>query len=118
MYYPAIFQFQLQYVATCIDYVFTVLSQLQCVATCTDYVFNVLFQLQCGAPCIEYMCLLSCFSYNVELFVQSALGGQWRFPLQFIATEAAPDDTIVVETAGLNKESSVGFRLFSQTRYI
>ncbi|KAI0223616.1 Cilia- and flagella-associated protein 47 [Lamellibrachia satsuma] len=56
-------------------------------------------------------------NYNVELFVQSALGGQWRFPLQFIATEAAADDTIVVETAGLNKESSVGFRLFSQTSH-
>jgi len=61
-----------------------------------------------------YVCYCS---HHVELLVQSALGGQWRFPLQFVATEAVPDDTIIIEAAGLNKESSVGFRLNSQTRY-
>ena len=57
-------------------------------------------------------------SYEAELVVQNEEGGLWRFPLQFNATEPEPDDTIYIEAAGLNKESSVGFRLNSQARSV
>ncbi|XP_029458968.1 cilia- and flagella-associated protein 47 [Rhinatrema bivittatum] len=51
------------------------------------------------------------------LVVQSATGGIWRFPLLFVATETIVDDVINIEAIGVNKESMVGFRLTSQTRY-
>jgi len=44
-------------------------------------------------------------------------GGVWRFPIVAMATEPEVDDVINMEAAGLNKESFVGFRLTSQTRY-
>ncbi|XP_077338680.1 cilia- and flagella-associated protein 47 [Lithobates pipiens] len=51
------------------------------------------------------------------LVVQCVTGGIWKFPIQFVATEPNVDDVIEIEAAGLNKESVVGFRLSSQTRY-
>ena len=56
-------------------------------------------------------------SYEVMLQVKGATGGLWKFPIHFIATEPEADDTITIEAAGLGKESAIGFRLNSQTRY-
>merc|ERR1712178_20544 len=56
-------------------------------------------------------------THSVQLLVKGATGGLWRFPLQFSASEPEPDDSIVIEAAGLNKESVVCFRLSSQTRH-
>ena len=44
-------------------------------------------------------------------------GGVWNFPVQLLATPADPDDIIVIEAAGLNKESQVQFRLSSLQEY-
>lgn len=57
-------------------------------------------------------------SHNVELVVRAATGGLWRFPVKFVAAEPPVDDTITIEATGLNKESSVGFRLTSQSKYV
>ena len=56
--------------------------------------------------------------HEVELIVKASTGGIWRFPVKFIATEPEPDDTIIIEAAGLNKQSTVGFRLSSQNRSV
>lgn len=48
--------------------------------------------------------------------VRAATGGLWRFPVKFVAAEPPVDDTITIEATGLNKESSVGFRLTSQSK--
>ena len=53
---------------------------------------------------------------DVMLVIKSATGGIWKFPVRFIASEPTPDDTITLEAAGLNKTSSVGIRLTSQTK--
>lgn len=55
--------------------------------------------------------------HDLELVVRAATGGLWRFPLRFQATEPPPDDTISIHAMGLNKESSVGFKLTSQTSH-
>ncbi|KAG9492434.1 hypothetical protein GDO78_000763 [Eleutherodactylus coqui] len=55
--------------------------------------------------------------HSVLLVVQCVTGGIWKFPIQFVATEPNLDDVIQIEAVGLNKESAVGFRLTSQTRY-
>lgn len=68
-------------------------------------VFNVVF-----AP-------FKAMSHNVELVVRAATGGLWRFPVKFVAAEPPVDDTITIEATGLNKESSVGFRLTSQSKH-
>ncbi|XP_019379409.1 PREDICTED: cilia- and flagella-associated protein 47-like [Gavialis gangeticus] len=54
---------------------------------------------------------------SATLMVQCTTGGIWKFPILLIATEPDVDDVINIEAAGLNKESLVGFRLTSQTRY-
>ena len=54
--------------------------------------------------------------HEAHLLVQGATGGLWRFPLRFQATEPEPDDLVVVEAAGLNRESAVAFRLTSNTK--
>ncbi|NWS75293.1 CFA47 protein, partial [Crotophaga sulcirostris] len=53
---------------------------------------------------------------EAALVVQCTAGGIWKFPILFIATEPEVDDVINIEAAGLNKESTVGFKLTSQTR--
>ena len=58
------------------------------------------------------------FSHCVELQVRAATGGLWKFPLKFVATEPQVDDTIIIEATGLGKDSSVGFRLTSQAKYV
>jgi len=45
-------------------------------------------------------------------------GGVWNFPVQLLAAPADPDDIIVIEAAGLNKESQVQFRLSSLQEYV
>ncbi|BFZ09423.1 hypothetical protein BsWGS_12463 [Bradybaena similaris] len=50
----------------------------------------------------------------VNLLIKKAEGGFWLFPLRFTATEPPVDDTIVIESSGLDKPSSIGFRLNSQ----
>jgi hypothetical protein len=51
--------------------------------------------------------------HRVLLSVQGASGGRWSFPLEFRATEPEPDDIIRIEAIGLNKISTVAFRLSS-----
>ncbi|XP_075708861.1 cilia- and flagella-associated protein 47 isoform X2 [Rhinoderma darwinii] len=55
--------------------------------------------------------------HSALLVVQCVTGGIWKFPIQFVATEPNVDDVIQIEAVGLNKESAIGFRLTSQTRY-
>lgn len=56
-------------------------------------------------------CLYSC---TAELNVRSSDGGGvWKFPVQLSAGMADPDDVIIIEAAGLNKESQIQFRLTS-----
>ncbi|XP_056412134.1 cilia- and flagella-associated protein 47 isoform X3 [Hyla sarda] len=55
--------------------------------------------------------------HSAVLVVQCVTGGIWKFPIQFVSTEPNVDDVIQIEAVGLNKESAVGFRLTSQTRY-
>nr|XP_009915902.1 PREDICTED: putative uncharacterized protein CXorf30 homolog [Haliaeetus albicilla] len=54
---------------------------------------------------------------EATLVVRCTTGGVWKFPMLFIATEPEVDDVINIEAVGLNKESIVGFKLTSQTRY-
>ena len=44
-------------------------------------------------------------------------GGVWTFPIIVDALESKPDDIIVIEAQGLNKETTVGFRLTSMEKY-
>ncbi|KAG8451901.1 hypothetical protein GDO86_003916 [Hymenochirus boettgeri] len=55
--------------------------------------------------------------HSAMIVVQCTTGGIWKFPIQLVATEPYVDDVIQIEALGLNKESIVGFRLTSQTRY-
>lgn len=54
------------------------------------------------------------FNHLVHLVISSSSGGIWRFPFRFAASDPAPDDVIIIESTGLNSESSVAFRLTSQ----
>ncbi|CAF2209937.1 unnamed protein product [Rotaria magnacalcarata] len=47
------------------------------------------------------------------LVLTLATGGQLKYPLRFVKLEAPPDDDIVLEAVGLNKISTIGFRLYS-----
>lgn len=44
-------------------------------------------------------------------------GGVWTFPITVDVLESKPDDIIVIEAQGLNKETTVGFRLTSMEKY-
>lgn len=57
------------------------------------------------------------FSHKTQLMISAASGGVWRFPVRVLATEPEVDDTITIESVGLNKESVVGFRMTSQMRH-
>ncbi|CAM4444816.1 unnamed protein product [Lepidochelys kempii] len=54
---------------------------------------------------------------SATLVIRCTTGGVWKFPILLLATEPEVDDVINIEAAGLNKESVIGFRLTSQTRY-
>lgn len=56
-----------------------------------------------------------CIRTDACLQVETALGGMWRYPLKLVAIEPPPDDTIVIDSIRLNRESVVGFRLSSKT---
>ncbi|CAF3695722.1 unnamed protein product [Adineta steineri] len=49
------------------------------------------------------------------LILTLATGGQLKYPIRFTTLDAPPDDEITVEAVGLNKVSTVGFRLYSPT---
>ncbi|XP_036600089.1 cilia- and flagella-associated protein 47 [Trichosurus vulpecula] len=53
----------------------------------------------------------------ITLAVQCSTDGIWKFPITLIASEPEFDDVINIEGIGLFKESTVAFRLTSQTRY-
>ncbi|XP_072471294.1 cilia- and flagella-associated protein 47 isoform X2 [Notamacropus eugenii] len=53
----------------------------------------------------------------ITLVIQCSTDGIWKFPITLIATEPEFDDVINIEGIGLFKESTVAFRLKSQTRY-
>ena len=53
------------------------------------------------------------FTAAVQFIVNKASGGRWRYEMKLIASEAEPDDTIVIE-AMLNHTSSVSFELTNQ----
>ena len=57
-------------------------------------------------------------SCTAELNVCSVCGGVWKFPVKLSATMATPDDVIVIEAAGLNRESQIRFRLTSLQEYV
>lgn len=60
---------------------------------------------------LPFSCVYSC---TAELTVSSCDGGGvWKFPVQLTASTAEPDDVIIIEAAGLNKESQIQFRLTS-----
>ncbi|UJR33894.1 hypothetical protein I4U23_021314 [Adineta vaga] len=42
-------------------------------------------------------------------------GGQLKYPIRFVTLDAPPDDEIIIEAVGLNKTSTIGFRLYSST---
>ncbi|XP_057573657.1 cilia- and flagella-associated protein 47 [Hippopotamus amphibius kiboko] len=53
---------------------------------------------------------------QVILKVECMTDGIWQFPIMLVATEPDVDDVIDIEGVGLFKESTVNFRLTSQTR--
>lgn len=52
------------------------------------------------------------------LILTLATGGQLKYPVRFNTLDAPPDDEITLEAVGLNKTSSIGFRLYSPTEYV
>lgn len=52
------------------------------------------------------------------LVLTVATGGQLKYPLRFVTLDAPPDDEITLEAVGLNKTSTVGFRLYSSSEYV
>ena len=60
--------------------------------------------------------VLCSFSHMVYLIITSSSGGVWKYPIRFVSIEPLPDDVIVIKSKGLDKESSVSFRLTSQTK--
>jgi len=63
------------------------------------------------------MSLLPLHRCTVELEVKGIAGGVWTFPITVDVLESKPDDIIVIEAQGLNKETTVGFRLTSMEKY-
>lgn len=59
---------------------------------------------------------LSLLSASVQLVVTAKKRGVWKFPLRFHASSPRVDDTISIESVGLNKESVVSFHLHSQEK--
>ncbi|XP_063101752.1 cilia- and flagella-associated protein 47 isoform X3 [Cavia porcellus] len=57
------------------------------------------------------------FRSDILLKIESVKDGIWRFPLILIATAPEVEKTINIKAVGLQKESTMDFRLTSQTRY-
>jgi hypothetical protein len=53
------------------------------------------------------------FEANLELVINKASGGRWRYDVKVRATEPEPDDIITIE-ASLNRTASVSFDLANQ----
>lgn len=64
---------------------------------------------------IEFRLILFYFFFRMDcvLVLTLATGGQLKYPLRFTTLDAPPDDEITLEAVGLNKTSTVGFRLYS-----
>ncbi|CAF1128910.1 unnamed protein product, partial [Didymodactylos carnosus] len=52
---------------------------------------------------------------DANLSLTLATGGILKYPLRFVTIDASPDDEIILEASGLNKSSTIGFRLYSPT---
>ncbi len=52
------------------------------------------------------------------LLLTLATGGQLKYPIRFTTLDIPPDDEITIEAVGLNKTSTIGFRLYSPTEYV
>jgi hypothetical protein len=52
------------------------------------------------------------------LVLTLATGGQLKYPIRFSTLDPPPDDEITLEAIGLNKISTIGFRLYSPTEYV
>lgn len=59
---------------------------------------------------------MSIYSEDVQLVVNGATGGVWKFPLKFMSSEPEPDDYITIESTGLGRQSTVAFRLNSKDK--
>ncbi|RDD38935.1 Cilia- and flagella-associated protein 47 [Trichoplax sp. H2] len=57
------------------------------------------------------------FNATVQLVVTAKKRGVWKFPLKFRASSPQVDDTISIESVGLNKESVITFHLHSQEKF-
>lgn len=55
------------------------------------------------------------FRLDCVLVLTIATGGQLKYPLRFVTLDIPPDDEITIEAVGLNKTSTIGFRLYSPT---
>ena len=53
------------------------------------------------------------FRIDCVLVLTIATGGQLKYPIRFVTLDAPPDDEITLEAVGLNKTSTIGFRLYS-----
>lgn len=51
-----------------------------------------------------------------DLMISNNKGGVWVLPLNLHALSASPDDTIIIEGIGLNREAHVSFQLSSPTQ--
>ena len=60
----------------------------------------------------DFICSIDCV-----LVLTLATGGQLKYPLRFTTLDTPPDDEIILEAVGLNKISTIGFRLYSPTKY-
>ena len=67
-------------------------------------------------PSISFINLFFYSRSQVFLKVECMTDGIWMFPMMLIATEPDVDGVFDIEGVGLFKESTVDFRLTSQTR--
>jgi hypothetical protein len=57
-------------------------------------------------------------SMDCVLILTLATGGQLKYCLRFVTLDSPADDEIILEAAGLNRSSIIGFRLYSPTEYV
>lgn len=79
----------------------------------TTYVFCHSFIFVCTFLVFAHFIRMDCV-----LVLTIATGGQLKYPIRFVTLDAPPDDEITLEAAGLNKTSTVGFRLYSPTESV
>jgi hypothetical protein len=67
---------------------------------------------------IEFSLCFFLSRIDCVLVLTLATGGQLKYPIRFATLDAPPDDEITIESVGLNKISTIGFRLYSPTEYV